>query len=425
MLFLCYRWLSFFLWPFFVLLLGFRYVRGKEAKQRLQERFGNPQHKRPKGALIWLHAASVGEAQSALIFINGLLAQYPKLNILVTTGTLGSAAYLENRLPEGSFHQFMPLDHPLWARRFVQSWQPDFVLWMESELWPNLLYEIKARKIPAYLMNARLSARSFKRWSQFSVFAREVLSSFLMIFAQNDRCAHYFKSLGADGVIVTGDLKFNASPLPYNQDDLKALRDLTAMRTVWLYASTHKGEEELACRAHIALKAKIPDLLTIIVPRHPDRAQAILNDCSGYGLHIARRSTGGLPAENTDIYLADSFGELGLFYRLAPVSVIGRSFSDDGGGGHNPIEAVQLDSITLSGPHVQYQQDLFKQMAAHDAVQIIDAPEALPAAIADYLLDENKRIKQQKIAQDYIAQQGQALHIIMEQLKAPLQDNIQ
>ena len=369
-------------------LLERRAQKGKENRLRLAERQGKPSHPRPDGPLVWIHAASVGEAQSALIVIDGLLKLSQNLHILMTTGTTTSAALMAQKLPDRTLHQFFPLDHPDWADRFLTHWSPDLALWMESELWPNMLEGLKRRNIPAALVNARLSDRSFRRWRIFKSAAKQILGCFSMILTQTQKDADYFVSLGAKRVIVTDNLKFSAKPLPAAETDLKILVAKIGSRPLWLYASTHKGEEDMACRIHQILKNSIPDVLTIIVPRHPDRRDSIRLTCEQRKLFVVMRGTEkNLPEQDTDIYVADTIGELGLFYRVAPVACIGRSFSDDGGGGHNPIEAAQLNCAVLHGPDIQNLEEIYAEMdkagAALNMKNEIEMTNTLQALLTD------------------------------------------
>lgn len=348
--------------PFLRFLLTRRARKGKEDPARLPERMGKPGRPRPAGPLLWLHAASVGEAQSALILLDALMARDPALHVLLTTGTVSSAGLMARRLPARAIHQYVPLDHPSWVAAFLDHWRPDRVLWMESELWPNMLAAIRARRIPAALVNARLSPRSVRRWQNLRGVVAELLSTFAVILAQTEEDAENFRRLGAPRVTVTDNLKYAAAPLPLDDSALPALFAAVGARPLWVYASTHNGEEDLACRLHKALAVQMPDLLTIIVPRHPERRAAIAETCARHNLASRLRSTGGAPQAGDAIYIADTMGELGLFYRLAPVACIGRSFSNDGGGGHNPIEAAQLGCAVIHGPHVQNLQNLFDDM---------------------------------------------------------------
>ena len=270
-----YRWLTWLLEPVFYAVLYLRKRKGKEHKTRMTERTGVAGASRPMGDVIWLHAASVGEAQSALILVDRLLKALPKHAILITSGTVTSANMLAGKLPGGVIHQFYPLDHPRFCQRFLAHWQPNAVLWLESELWPNMLRACKAQAIPMVLVNARMSAGSFKTWRLFKMAAQEIVSVFTLILAQDQAAGMAYTTLGHDRVIVTGNIKYSAAPLPYDEQHLSVLKAQLGQRPVWLYASTHLGEEALAFETHKRLQQKYSDLLTIIVPRHPDRGNDI------------------------------------------------------------------------------------------------------------------------------------------------------
>jgi len=376
--------------PILLLLLKMRLNAGKEDAARLQERQGRSIQKRPTGQLIWIHAASVGEAQSALILIEQLNNDNPSLHFLITSGTVTSANLMQKRLPKNATHQFYPLDHPKWVKDFLNHWQPNLALWMESELWPNMLANLKVQKIPAILVNARLSDRSFKRWKLAPCSIKKILSTFDLILAQTNLDTDRYQKLGHLNTKTSGNIKYSASLLPVAQQDLEDLSKSLGNRKNWLYASTHDGEEELACRVHIDLKENHPDLLTIIVPRHPERRDEIEKTCKVMGLKTKRRSDQKyLPDSDTDIYIADTLGELGLFYRLSPIAMIGRSFSRDGGGGHNPIEAGQLNCAVLTGPNVQYQKEIFTNMSAVDAVSQVNSEDALLEKLDNFLSDQD------------------------------------
>lgn len=369
-----------------------RLERGKEDPVRADEKRGIASIQRPQGKLLWVHAASVGEAQSALILIKEMQERYD-LNVLVTTGTKTSAAMMAANLPEHAFHQYLPLDYPAWNERFLEHWQPDLVFWMESELWPNMLGAIKARKIAAALINARLSNKSYARWKRAPKSISALLQSFDTILTQTQTDAARYETLGGKTVRVTGNIKYSAAPLSFNAAHLKELTAKLLGRPVWLYASSHKGEEEMVYRLHRILKTHFPTLLSIIVPRHIDRSADIALLAKDYDLAVCMRgNTHYLPDEEDDVYIVNTMGELGLFYRLAPLACIGRSFSDDGGGGHNPIEAAQLHCAILSGANVQYQQEIFDDMTAAHAARICDSESDLAKIILE-LLDDPQALK--------------------------------
>lgn len=321
---------------------------GKEDAARAHERRGQPRLPRPAGALIWFHAASVGESLSLLALIERMRRDYPAAHVMVTTGTVTSAALMAARLPAGAFHQYIPVDHPRWVAGFLDHWRPDVALWAESELWPNMLCALKARGIPAVLLNARMSQESFLRWRYARGSIGEMLAAFDLCLAQNAAEAERLQVLGAPKAKVSANLKYAAAPLPHDAAALADLRQAVGDRPLLLWASTHAGEEARAFALHRILAVTYPDLLTVIVPRHPARGAEIASEAAAVGLPLVRRSGGeALPAE-AGIYLADTMGELGLFYRLCPFVVMGGTFADI--GGHNPIEPAQLGCTIFWGP---------------------------------------------------------------------------
>jgi 3-deoxy-D-manno-octulosonic-acid transferase len=329
--------------------LQLRLRRGKEVAGRLGERRGRDDQPRPAGRLLWLHAASVGETVSILPVLAALEARAPALTLLVTTGTVTSAALLESRVGRRGrvLHRFVPLDVPAWIRRFLDHWRPDAAVFVESELWPNLLDDCRRRRIPLMLVNARLSARSHARWSRLPGFARHVLGGFTLVQAQSEADAARLRGLGARGVTAPGDLKFAAPPLPVDEAALADLRAQLAGRPVWLAASTHPGEEALIFDAHRLLAQAHPGLLTIVAPRHPERGARLAGEAGG--LTVTRRAAGEGPPE-AGVWLVDTLGELGLWYRLARIVFVGRSLLPPGGG-QNPLEPARLGCAIAVGPH--------------------------------------------------------------------------
>lgn len=343
-----------------------REARGREDSARSGERRGRPSLPRGSAPLVWFHAASVGESLALLSIIERVLKDYPAAEALVTTGTVTSAKLMAERLPQRAFHQYMPVDHPDWVRSFVDHWKPDAVVWSESELWPNILAEVKRRGIPAVLLNARMSESSFRQWKWAKGMARSVLSAFSLCLGQNEAEAKRLAALGAQDVRVSSNLKYAAAPLPVQQDKFNALRAAVGERKLLLFASTHPGEEEVALATHAALKDKIAGLLTVIVPRHPQRGADALALAQKQNLPAAQRSAGALPDASHDIYIADTLGEMGLFFRLCKTVVMGGSFAPI--GGHNPIEPAQMGCAIIYGPHmhnfVTINEDFLKAKAA-------------------------------------------------------------
>ncbi|HYZ39343.1 MAG TPA: glycosyltransferase N-terminal domain-containing protein, partial [Stellaceae bacterium] len=292
MLPLLYRAMTRPLAPIAIAYLAHRCTDGKEDRARLSERRGIASQARPPGSLVWVHAASVGEATAMLGLIECLLSSRPEIQVLVTTGTVTSARLLQQRLPARARHQFVPADMPQWVDRFLAYWRPDLALWVESELWPNLVLATHARGIPMVLVNGRISTRSYRRWRRWPGLIGPMLLAFDLCLAQDPPQAERFRSLGARRVAVAGDLKMAAAVLPFDHVELLRLRALIGSRPVWLAASTHPGEDEVVAQVHRELAPKHPDLLTIIVPRHPLRGDAIGAMLATRGLRIARRTRG-------------------------------------------------------------------------------------------------------------------------------------
>jgi 3-deoxy-D-manno-octulosonic-acid transferase len=333
--------------PFAPLLLSQRAARGKEDRARLNERLGTASLARPDGKLIWVHGASVGESLAALPLIEKLLEGGPDLRVLVTSGTVTSARMMNLRLPKGAIHQFVPLDTPRAVGRFLDHWRPDAGLFVESDLWPNLILAAAARGVRLALVNARISARSAANWRRAPKTAKALLGAFDAVLAQDEEIAARFRGLGARNVMVAGSLKADAPPLSCDEAALAALKAQIDGRPVLLAAQTHPGEDETVLPAHDMLRARFADLLTIIVPRHVERGGNIEMLCGGRA--VKRRATGEAISRQTQVYIADTLGELGLFYRLAPFCFIGGTLVPM--GGHNPLEPAVLQRAVLAGPH--------------------------------------------------------------------------
>ena len=328
-------------------LLAWRAHRGKEDPRRLPERRGLPGRARPAGPLAWMHGASVGEALSLIGLVEGMIAR--GLSVLVTTGTRTAAELIGARLPPGAVHQYVPLDAPRWVGRFLDHWRPDLALVAESEIWPNTILALHARAIPLVLVNGRMSERSCKGWERSPRTAEALLSRIAVCLAQTPEDAERFARLGAPRVGIAGNLKFDAAVPPADGRQRADLGAMIGARPVWVAASTHPGEEAAVAHAHAALKARFPHLLTILAPRHPGRGGEAAACADAAGLRSARRSAGASPDSSVEVYVADTIGELGLFYRLSPLVFLGGSLVPH--GGQNPIEAVRLDAAVLHGPH--------------------------------------------------------------------------
>ncbi|OJY71013.1 MAG: hypothetical protein BGP12_07410 [Rhodospirillales bacterium 70-18] len=375
--------------PLLRLMLARRVRRGKEIAARLPERRGIDATPRPPGRLLWLHAASVGETVSVLPV---LAALPPDMQVLMTTGTVTSAALLDRRLPELGLqtrvrHRFVPLDVPRWAGRFLDHWRPDAAAFVESEIWPNLLEGCAARGIPLMLVNARLSPRSFTRWRRLPGLARRIFGRFDRVQAQSDGDAARLRQLGARGVESPGNLKFATPPLPVRPAELDRLAALLAGRPVWLAASTNPGEEAQIIGVHRHLAADHPGLLTLIVPRHPERGAEVA--ALAGGLPVARRALGEDPPAAPGLWIGDTLGEMGLYYRLAPIVFVGRSLVKL--GGQNPLEPARLGCAVAAGPHMFNFAEPVRVLEQHGALARVADASALALWVDAMLRDPARR----------------------------------
>jgi 3-deoxy-D-manno-octulosonic-acid transferase len=382
-----YRWLTAAATPLAPLLFSHRLRRGKENPARVTERRGETNVKRPSGPLIWMHGASVGELNAVLPLIERMCAQ--NFAVLVTSGTVSSAGLAERRLPDGGIHQFVPFDAPRFVTRFLDHWQPNLALFVESDLWPNLILTCSERAIPLMLVNGRLSERSFNRWRAVPGTIGALLQRFDLCMVQSPAAAERYAELGCPRIMTTGNLKLDVPAPRADAAKLGELKAVIGARPVIAAASTHPGEEEVLIDAHRRLRHSFPALLTILIPRHPERGQRAVEIASAAGLRASLRSRGQLPDTETEIYVADTLGELGTVYRLAPIVFMGGSLASH--GGQNPIEAVKLGAAILHGPHVWNFAEIYSALdAAHAAEQINDAGK-LAIRIGAWLKDPASR----------------------------------
>jgi len=397
--------------PLVPLWLKLRSLRGKEEAGRIAERFGKSHYGRPAGTLLWIHAASVGEANSILALVYQLKKRFPTLNILLTTGTVTSAALMKKRLPPGVIHHYAPIDTPEATERFIRHWLPDVVWFVESELWPNLIDAAKRHYCLMAMVNARMSERSFYFWQKYINVAREMISAFRLCFAQSEMDASRLRTLGAREVITSGNLKYDAPPLPCNESELLALQHTLAGRHVWLAASTHPGEEVLIAKAHAILAKSLPDLLTVIVPRHPGRGGEIARSLASFG-RTALRSKKEAVTPGTAFYIGDTLGELGLFYRLCEIVFMGGSLVEH--GGQNPLEPAQLACAILTGPHTKNFKEMYGEMYAMQAALPVSDEKHLAARAGALFTDATMRASLQNHAKAFVGKKSGSSQLIMD-----------
>jgi 3-deoxy-D-manno-octulosonic-acid transferase len=367
--------------------LNRRLKRGKEHPTRLAERRGEASMARPPGPLVWVHGASVGELVAAIPLIERIRAR--GFDIVVTTGTVTSAALAERRLPPGVIHQFVPLDAPAFVAKFLDHWRPDLALFVESDLWPNMIVAGALRGIPLIVVNGRLSARSFERWRYLPGMIEALLRRLDLCLVRTTADAERFGALGAPRITTTGNLKLDVPPLPVDESKLARLSAALSGRPVVAAASTHLGEEAAVIDTHRRLKASFPGLLTILAPRHPERGASIASAIAAAGLACALRSRDQLPRAGTDIYVCDTVGELGLIYRLAPIVFMGGSLIPH--GGQNPIEAVKFGAAILHGPHVANFADIYAALDRAKGAEVVTDAGRLAVRVGAWLKDGAER----------------------------------
>lgn len=392
--------------------LSWRERAGKEDPARLDERLGLASRPRPKGALVWLHGASLGECLSLLPLVDRLIQR--DMEVLVTSATVSSARVLAARLPSGAMHQFAPLDAPKFVNRFLDHWNPDITLFAESELWPNTIAALRARKIPLLLVNARISRKSVERWRRVAASCKKLLEMIDLCLAQDSENAARFLGLGAPRVRVAGNLKFDVAPPPVSSARLAEFNGAVGARPLWAAVSTHPGEEEIVLAAHRDVAQRVSGLLTVIVPRHPERGETIAYLAQSNGLRVGLRSAGDEPRRGMDIYVADTVGELGLFLRAASLVFMGKSLVPD--GGQNPIEPAKLGCAILYGPHVENFADVYAELAQARAAARVNDADSLARAVYFLFSEPSRMRKMGRAGADAVGKLGGASQSIVAAL---------
>ena len=413
-----YQLLSRLATPLAPTLLARRLKRGKEDPARLDERYGASRIDRPRGPLVWVHGASVGE----LLAVGPLVERIRSKDfaVLCTSGTVSSAQVAVQRFPKTVIHQFVPIDAPRFVERFFDHWKPDLALFVESDLWPNLIITAKERNIPLILVNGRVSERSFNRWRIVPSTIGSLLRRFDLCLAQSAGHAARYRDLGAPRITTTGNLKLDVPEPPADAAALAALRAAVGDRPTIAAASTHAGEETALIEAHRRLRNTFPRLLTIIVPRHPDRGPGIVEIANAAGLSTTLRSRDAQPDRDDDIYVVDTMGELGLVYRVAPIVFVGGSLASH--GGQNPIEPIKLGAAILHGPHVWNFGEIYAALdAAHGADLVADVGK-LAVRLGALLKDTGQRDALVAAARETVKTLGGALERTLAALDPYLVD---
>lgn len=410
-----YRLLWCLLTPIIPLYLKRRRARGKEDSLRLGERYGKTSAPRPDGFLVWIHAASVGEMQSVLPLISRLTAARNDLHVLLTTGTVTSAQLIEARQMPKVLHQYVPLDHPAFVRRFLRHFTPDLALWVESEFWPELLLQTHARAIPMMLVNARMSEISARRWQRFPKTIARFLGCFQAITASSDVDAKYLAQLGATHIEATCNLKYDAAALEFDAQALETFQQHMAGRTALLAASTHEGEEAMIAALVRRLLPSIPNLITVIIPRHAHRGESVASLLRAQGFAVSLRSAGQHIMPETEIYVADSMGELGLFFEAIKTVIMGGSLVPR--GGHNLLEPARAACAIITGKHMHNFSEMTANMIAENAVIQVSDSNALYEQCLRILTDKSARQLLCQKAKDFSEKSQGACDTLMQLIK--------
>lgn len=392
-----------------------RKENGKEDIKRFNERIGRPNIKRPEGKLIWFHGASVGESLSMLPLIQRLLEIYKDAHVMVTTGTLTSAELMGKRLPDRAFHQYIPIDNPVFTTRFIKHWRPDLVLWFESDLWPSMLSNIKRKNIPLILVNGRISNKSFKRWQQFDFISKELLGCFTFCLGQSEEDAYRLRVLGAKDSMCLGNLKYAGLPAPIDADKKNEIEKQIGSRPLWAVSSTHHDEELKIGKFLKRLEEKVPHLLTLIAPRHPNRGVEIQENLNNLGLKTALRSKGEPITKDTEVYIADTIGEVGIWYELAPLVFIGGSLIPH--GGQNFMEPSRARDAVVVGPHMFNFTDAMNRAKKADAIIQVNDVIELEEMILQLLTNKELLEAKRSLAYNWAHGEAKVLDGILEKVK--------
>ena len=414
-----YNAINLLLLPLYILLLFVRIIKAKDNWISFKQRLGFACKHRLAGKLLWIHAASVGESMVAITLIRALSALYPKYNFLVTTGTLSSAQILEKSLPQNASHQFTPMDNFLVVRKFLNHWKPDLGIFIESELWPCLIIQAASR-CNMILVNARLSDKSYKRWKSHQWFFKLIIDNFKKVIVQSKTDLYKYQQLGCSDPINLGNLKFANKELEVDQQTFLSLKKLFGDKKIFVAASTHKEDEDVTLQVITKFKQTKIDYFPIIVLRHPERRDELAARCNTLGLKFSIRSNQPLPSLDDDLFIVDSFGELGLFYSLAFIVFVGGSFKR---GGHNLVEPAYFDNIILLGPDMSNFQNIAGEMIEKQAAFQVQTGNDLALKIKFFLNTNNMKesAKYRKNALEFVSDRKKTLNNYLKEIGRFLQ----
>lgn len=382
-----YNLVNFILLPLYTMVFLVRIIKNKDTLKSVMQRISFNMPKRADGDLIWIHAASVGESMVAITLVQALNKIYPQKNYLITTGTLSSANILKKWLPKNATHQFVPMDNWLFVQKFIKYWRPNLGIFIESELWPCLITQ-SAKYCDLILINARLSDKSYKIWQNHKNIFKHIISHFKTVLVQSKTDLEKYKNLGYTNAINLGNLKFANKELEVDQEQLQKLQSIFNNKKVFVASSTHKEDEEIILNIIKNLKNKKINYYPIVILRHPERKDDIKKHCTDLGLSFSVRSDTSMPLLDQDLYIVDSFGELGLFYSLAFMSFVGGSFKR---GGHNLMEPAYFNNVIVLGPDMSNFQNIADEMINSRAALQIEGDEELANKIEFFFNDTNHK----------------------------------
>ncbi len=393
-----YKLLTYFFYPFASIYLYFRIFRKKEDPTRFVEKLAKINTPREKGFLIWFHVASIGEAMSILPLIDYYIKQEKVNKILITSITLSSGKVLKKRFNQSSkvIHQFLPLDVNIYTSKFLKHWKPDLSIFIDSEIWPNLIIEIKKKSIPLLLVNARITKKSFLRWKLISNFAKKIFSKFDLCIASNKESENFLKILGAKNIKNYGNIKFSNIKNDTNKKLDLSFLDKIKDRKIWCAASTHPTEEILCANSHLKIKKNYSKVLTIIIPRHIDRVKNIEDELLKLNLKIILSSKLEDLTNETDILIVDSYGEALKFYNISKCVFLGKSLVKTliNNSGQNPIEPARLGCKIFHGPYVNNFIEIYDYLKTLNITKKVNNVEELSLALVEeFKID---RIKDQE-----------------------------
>jgi 3-deoxy-D-manno-octulosonic-acid transferase len=409
-----YNLISIILFPLYIVLLIYRLILRKETISSIGERLAITSKVRKSGKLIWLHAASVGESAVAVTLIQAIAKAYPQVNFLVTTGTLSAANILEKSLPSNADHQPTPIDNIIVVRKFLSHWQPDLGIFIESEIWPCLISQ-SAKTCKLMLVNGRLSDKSFNAWMRRKSLFNFIIQHFSKILLQSEKDLSKYIALGYDKAINLGNIKFSNKELPVNEDELKALKKLIGDKKIFVAASTHKEDEEVVLKMIQNLKKEKVDYYPIIILRHPERREEVSEHCRKLNLSFSLRSKVSKPNMQEDLYIGDTFKELGLFYSIATIVFVGGSFKQ---GGHNLLEPAQFNNAIILGPDMSNFQNIADEVLDRGAAVQINNVHELEEQVKLLLVNSDDLLqKMSQNAKQYVDENKGALEKYMSEIE--------